>query len=295
MGTGITGNLPLAYCPYCRHETAPSNFITAEQKRYALDLVKEQLASGLGDMFAKALQLDSSGKRRIGGGLFSIEMWLERSTRARPRLPFEERVRRDVVCHHCGLDQSVYGLATWCADCGSDIFLTHVEEEFGVIRAMLGDLPRREQVLGARVAGKDLENALEDIVSIFEGGLRAFVRRHLLGSGKTLDEVREIFRKEVRNGFQSIARSEELLRKLCSLEIRQALASPQLEELARVFAKRHLIAHNLGVIDRKYLESTNTHGNEGTELPISIPEIERVLGIAIRVFQVLCTPAAFVT
>ncbi|HZR03162.1 MAG TPA: hypothetical protein VFA81_08340 [Burkholderiales bacterium] len=289
-GTGVTGEQPLAYCPYCRHEAAPSSFITADQKRYALELVKEHLASGVSDMIAQALQLDSSGRRRIGGGLFSIEMRMERGTPARPRLPFEERVRRDVICPHCGLDQSVYGLATWCADCGNDIFLTHIEAEFEVVRAMLGDVPRREQVLGARVAGKDLENALEDVVSIFEGGLRALVRRHLLASGKTLDEVREIFRKDVRNGFQSVARSEELLRTLCSLELRQALAPSQLEELARVFAKRHLIAHNLGVIDRKYLETANAHGSEGADLPISIPETERAVAIAVQVFRVLCAP-----
>ena len=52
-----------------------------------------------------------------------------------------------------------------------------------------------------------------------------------------------------------------------------------------------LIAHNLGVIDRKHLENANTHGNEGADLPISIPEAERALEIVVRVFQVLCTPA----
>lgn len=63
------------------------------------------------------------------------------------RRPFEEEVRRDVACPHCGLDQSVYGLATWCTDCGDDIFLTHVAAELSVVYLMLGDIERRREYL----------------------------------------------------------------------------------------------------------------------------------------------------
>lgn len=288
MGTGITQGQTLAYCPYCRHESPPDDFLTDEQKRYAIDALTQHVAEGFTNSLANALNLDSSGRRRIGGGLFSIEMHLERSPPPSLRLPYEEQVRRDVVCPHCGLDQSVYGLATWCADCGADIFLTHLHAEFNVVKSMLGDITRREQMLGVRVAAKDLENALEDVVSIFEAALRALIRRRLLDGGRTADEVREIFNKQIRNGFQNVTRSEELLQTLCEFEIRKVLTDAELSDLSHVFAKRHLIAHNLGVIDRKYLDTAKSAANEGAELPVSAPEIERAMAVVLTFFHAFC-------
>ncbi len=87
------------------------------------------------------------------------------------RKPFEEEIQRDVVCPHCGLDHVVFGLATWCGDCGRDIFLTHVRAEYGVVQKMLGDVVRRQEELGPRVGARDIDNALEDVVSIYEATL----------------------------------------------------------------------------------------------------------------------------
>jgi hypothetical protein len=145
-------------------------------------------------MIKEALNLDHLGKKKIGGGLITIEMSLDKTPHKTVHRPFEEEVRRDVVCPHCGLDQSVYGLATWCSDCGEDIFLTHVRAELSVVQTMLEDIQGRRERLGGRVAAKDIENCLEDIVSIFEVVLKAFVVRYKLCRGlsyKNIDQMRK--------------------------------------------------------------------------------------------------------
>lgn len=273
-GTGITDGHVLAFCPYCRHEGEPNDFTTQEQLRYAKDLVLNEAQQGIQSMVQEALGLGPSGKRKMGGGFLSIEMSFKPGTLPPVRRPFEDEVRRDVVCPHCGLDQTVFGLATWCADCGEDIFMTHVAAELAVTRAMLSDVDRREEVLGKRVAAKDLENCLEDAVSIFEAATRAIVRRRLAEQGLSRDDTGARLKK-LGNAFQSVPRTRQHLTELFGFTIEDA---PLWTRMGQAFEKRHPIAHNLGVIDRKYLERAQQAEREGREVRITPSEIDALLG-----------------
>lgn len=260
-GTGITGGQVVAYCPYCRHEAEPNDFATREQVRYAKDLAVREAHKGVDGLVKDALGLGPSGKRSFGDGLVSMTMTYKPGTLPTVRRPFEDEVRRDVVCPHCTLDHTVFGLATWCADCGEDIFLSHVRAELDVTRSMVGDIGRRREALGRRVAAKDLENCLEDAVSTFEAAMKAMTRRHLDVAGATLDEA-ETRLKKIGNAFQSVTRTREVA----------------WEALNAAFEKRHPITHNLGVVDRKYLERAQSGDRHGRELRITPSEVEAMLG-----------------
>lgn len=281
-GTGIIENHLVAYCPYCQHEDDPNNFYSSEQLRYAKDMIAREVQGGVSKMIRESLGLGSSGRKTFGGGLFSMEMSFTESSKPIVRRPMEEEVRRDVICPHCGLDHSVYGLATWCADCGKDIFLTHVEAEFSVVRLMLSDIDRRRESMGERIAAKDIENCLEDIVSILEAAQRALVRRHLIRLGKNDDET-DRFWKKIGNGFQNLKRSEELYQNEFGISLKEHLSVNEFDELASVLEKRHPITHNLGVIDRKYLERARSNEDEGKEILVTKPEIESAIIVTMRV------------
>jgi hypothetical protein len=273
-GTGITGEQDVVYCPYCKHVAEPSNFTTQEQIRYAKDIALREAQGGIDDMIKDALRLGPSGKRKMGGGLISMEMSYKPSPPHHVRRPYEDEVRRDVVCPHCTLDQTVFfGLATWCSGCGKDIFLTHVSAEIAVTQSMLKDVARREQDLGKRVAAKDLENCLEDAVSIFEASVKALVRRALTERGHDPASI-DSQMKKIGNSFQSTERSKEQLLKLFGCSPSQ----PDLwERLSRCFAKRHPVTHNLGVVDKKYLERAQQAEQEGREVRISENEVAALL------------------
>lgn len=283
-GTGITEKQEFIYCPYCRHSDDPNNFTTKEQHRYAHDLVTREVGNSVEEMLKKSLGLGSSGKKKIGGGLLSIEMSLKSSPKPSVRRPFEEEVRRDVICPHCGLDQSVYGLATWCADCGENIFLSHIEAEFKVVKLMLSDIERRRSELGRRVAAKDLENCLEDIVSIFESVLRAFSNKYQLHTGKTQDEIDQFNRKNG-NAFQNPNRASDVFINAFSINIFSEISSDDLANLIKIFEKRHPITHNLGVADKKYIEKAISGEAEGKEVLVSEQEIEKAISVSLVVFN----------
>lgn len=187
--------------------------------------------------------------------------------------PFEDEVRRDVVCPHCTLDQTVFGLATWCSDCGIDIFMVHVAEELAVVRLMVGDIGRRDQLLGKRVGAKDLENCLEDAVSIFEAALKALVRRAMVERRTAKEEIEMRFKK-IGNAFQGVARTREQLMDSFGFRIE---ADALWSDISISFEKRHPVTHNLGIIDRKYLERAQMAEREGREVRITPAEIEQLL------------------
>ena len=241
-GTGITDGQSVAYCPYCRHEAEPNDFSTQEQIRYAKDMALREAHKGVNDMVRNALGLGSSGKKKLGGGFLSMEISYNPGSLPYVHRPFEDEVRRDVICPHCTLDQTVFGLATWCADCGEDIFLTHIEAELAVTRLMLEDVERRQTQLGKRVAAKDIENCLEDAVSIFEAAMRVIVRRAMTVRGDSADQIESSFKK-LGNAFQNIDRTQK---ELCSMFSQDPLEGAISEKLKSAFEKRHPITHNLG-------------------------------------------------
>jgi hypothetical protein len=279
-GTGITENQEIAFCPYCQTEAEPGDFITQAQKDYAIALVRNNAIDGVNRMLKKSLGLGSTGKRKIGGGLFSIEMSLKPGRPDYVPRPIEEELRRDIVCPNCGLVHSVFGLATWCADCGQDIFLVHVDKEFQVVEKMLSVVDRRRDELGARVAGRDIENAIEDTVSIFEAVMKIITKRHLSKQSVQSDEIADILEKHIRNQYQNVKSAQEVFKKYVGIDLFDDLSSVSLEALTVIFEKRHPITHNLGVVDRKYLARARSGELQGREIRVSSQEVFDVIEIA---------------
>jgi hypothetical protein len=272
-GTGITGGQTVAYCPYCRTAKEPSDFHTKEQVRYAKDLAVREATAGVNGMLRNALGLDSTGKRRLGsGGFLSITMEMKSSPPPQVRGPNEEILRRDIVCPHCTLDHSVYGFATWCSDCGKDIFMTHIAGEIQVLKSIIGDVERRRSELGVRVAARDLENVLEDLVSIFEATLKIEIRRFRKMKGDDEETIERRFKK-IGSRLQSIPNAIQIVDEHCDgLPLFGAAPTGQ-PKLDQVFQKRHPITHNLGIVDRKYIERVRSGVLEGTEVLVEKQEV----------------------
>jgi hypothetical protein len=168
LGTGLTSEQPEVYCPYCRHAAHQTNFHTEAQQNYARDMMASEATEGVQRMVNKALGLRPSGKRVLDGGLLKITLSQKPIRKRFVAPPVEEELARDLVCPVCTLKHAVFGLAFWCPDCGADVFLTHLAREYETIRHILAAIESRREALGNRVAARDRENALEDVVSVFE-------------------------------------------------------------------------------------------------------------------------------
>lgn len=282
-GTGLTG-LAEMFCPYCRHKAPPEDFPSAGQLDYAKHIALREAQKGINKMLGRAFGLGPSGKKTLGGGLFSMSMEFKPAPLLIPFRPIEEELRRDVTCPHCRLDQSVFGLAIWCSDCGVDIFMSHVEHEFAGIKKMLGDIERRRKELGARVAGRDIENALEDAVSVFEAVLRTMLQRALGARGASQEQIDEASRR-VGNKFQNVALAAEIYQREFGFDILDVLKVDEGVQFKATFEKRHPITHNLGIVDGKYLQKARSGELEGREVRVLENEIDDAIAFATQVLH----------
>ncbi len=284
-GTGIVEKQIKAYCPYCRKFDEPDNFATKEQIIYATDSAMQEVHRGVDNIVKKSLGLDSRGKKKINGGLISIEMKYSPGKYPKARKPLEEILKRDIICPFCSLDHSVFGLATWCPDCGNDIFLSHVSAEFDVIIKMMDDIKRRENEFGVRVATKDIENALEDVVSIFEAVFKIMIRRYFAEKGNSQEEIDKIFKKNIRNKFQNVNATIDLLKEIIGIDLNELIEPDKLERINNIFQKRHPITHNLGIVDKVYLERIKYGEIEGRDIRVTEKEIKDSIEIAFNIFE----------
>lgn len=278
-GTGITQGQAIAYCPYCRKSAEPEDFLTDAQKNYALKLLENEALKSMNKEIQKGLGLGPSGRKKYGGGMFSIELTYKPSTPRFVSRPIEEELRRDILCPRCGLEHAVFGFAIWCPDCGEDIFLTHLAGELLVIEKVLSVVDKRLAELGTRVAAKDIENALEDLVSIYETVLKIITKRHLITLGSSQGNVLDIIDNKIRNQYQNITSSITLFKQFVGLDLFEITEEQNVEFLRSVFEKRHPITHNLGIIDRKYLLRVRSGELEGREVRVSLEELHKAIRI----------------
>lgn len=251
--------------------------------RFAKDVMMREAHEGIGRMVKEGLGIGASGRRTLGGGLIKIDLTVKQNGRPMVHRPFHEALQRAVICPNCGLDHAVFGLAVWCSDCGQDIFLTHANAELNVVKTMLSDVGRRRNDLGPRVAARDIENCLEDVVSIYEAVLRAVFSRCLRARGITEDELQSILAKKIANKFQNVRFSGEIVERELGLNPFEGIGEQPLQELIHTFEKRHPITHNLGIVDRKYLERMRSAEREGREVMVSPSEITKAIETSLDV------------
>ena len=103
--------------------------------------------------------------------------------------------------------------------------------------------------------------------------MKALSRRWLASSGASEAEVETRLRK-LGNGYQNIAKTMELLPDLLGIEVPAVV---EWDRLGGAFEKRHPITHNLGVVDRKYLERSQSHDRHGREVRITASEVQTLL------------------
>ena len=80
-----------------------------------------------------------------------------------------------------------------------------------------------------------------------------------------------------RNAFQNPERAAEILRDELGVDLFGSIGHEGEDAVSKIFQKRHAITHNLGVVDRKYLEHGSATGGLGREVPLTAEEVGRTV------------------
>ena len=266
-------------CPYCGERRDHGDFMTRDQRARvdsAVEAVTEQYVhQSLNDMFHRTF---SSMPRSPKGSFISIE-W--RYEPGRPPISrqlhdyLEDRVRRTLVCLRCDAHVAVYGATAFCPVCGPRHKAEEIKDAIAAQRLALAlpdQLERdvREQARAAGVFDQHSETAIKDVVTLFE----TFMRGLFL---MAVPNAEEALAKERGTVFQSLEDTVRLLRDYLGWDIRAA-GPDVIDRLAVVFAKRHVLVHRKGEIDKRYLQRVPASGlRVGQHLTITRAEAERAL------------------
>jgi predicted RNA-binding Zn-ribbon protein involved in translation (DUF1610 family) len=258
-------------CPYCGQADNMQHLHTTDQ----VEWIKSMMIRGIHKSFQNIMSRSFPSRSKPRGGMFSVSMEFKRGSLPSVRHYAEERLKQEVVCDHCKFRYAIYGVSFHCPLCGKGNILQHLERSSETIRILVNESERIGTEHGPHVAEAILGNALEDVVGLFEGFLK-YAYRYAIRKAKNKDDADKLIQK-IRTNFQRLSGAEEIFRRDLSIECFQRLDAKELDALDLTFAKRHVLTHNLGLVDDKFKSKAKTWERVSSELLIEPGEVTGAL------------------
>ena len=177
----------------------------------------------------------------------------------------EKQLETEVVCDSCTLKYMIYGVFAFCPDCG-------IHNSLQILTKNL-DLAEKQVNLAAQVGGDMAQNlisdALENAVASFDGFGRETCR---VNAARATDAV-----NAEKMSFQNPSGARANFQHLFGKDFAQNIDAGDWDFIIRCAQKRHLLAHNMGVVDQQYLTKTADLGAvEGRLIQITGDEVKRL-------------------
>lgn len=249
-------------CPYCGHREEHSAFMSAAQHARAMaaaeGLVEQWVHGQMNDILGSTFGRRSPRPRR--DAFISIETSYTPGAPPPVReLPdaLEEQTRRVVECSTCGNHHAVYSATSFCPVCGPRPAGEKVLEAITAAREALAVEDRlgedeRETLRAAGVFERFAVDAIESTVSLFQIFAREQFRQrvpdaqqHTKGKG---------------NVFQRLDDTAALCAEHADVNLVELAGEERWQRLKRTFARRHLLTHNGGIVDEKFLSQAPDSG-----------------------------------
>jgi hypothetical protein len=279
---------PLATCPYCGHDDDQEAFFHPDD----IEAIKEQVLWAASRDVGHALQDMASGfNRRSRNRFFSLTMEVKGLNTPRPVFQREDLLR-DLTCDVCQRSYGVYAIGLFCPDCGAANLHVHFARESSLVAQQIEIAQAIESELGSELAYRILGNAHEDVVTALETYLKTAYRFLVRKRHSTPEALQFCSKKAIQNSFQNIERGQRLFRQRLNIDPFGHLEPPALERLHVNLEKRHLIGHNLGLVDDIYAQSVGAEAI-GSNVPLVAEEVTAFAEVASSVVACLETQPEF--
>ena len=238
------------HCPMCGHVDTSEKWWTKEQldsmtqiaSDYAMNMISDKLDEVFGGL-ARSTRRNKFVKITYKPG--------RRISFVNNPIGQSEEWETDIECDNCGTRYSVIGSAYFCPCCGNNSAVSIFDESLDSIEKMLESLTEMKELL-TKSYGRDkaetmsrglLESSLGDIVSAFQKYAECVYKK------KSMAKVRV-------NDFQIVEKGSKLFLEATGKGYEEWLAKQELERMNLLFQRRHIIEHNAGIVDEKYIEKS---------------------------------------
>lgn len=265
-------------CPYCGTDGDDEDFITEEDKEHAVKVMEHAVLEDLSEFLGGMSKDFNRQIRSSRNSMFSVNMEVKSSPNPRP-YAYREDLLRGIACHVCSREYGVYALALFCPDCGAPNVSTHFDREIDIINQQIEISKQIDSDENREISYRLLANAHEDSLTALETALRA-VHRYIV-INKFPDKIVEL--EKLGNAFQNIEKAEKKFREL-NIELLEGLSKAEKEALEKAIQKRHVIGHNLGLADEKYIRVAGD-AKVGRNVPVLAQEIEEFTNLCARLIH----------
>lgn len=261
------------WCPMCRHEAPADQWFTIEQvehaKSEALTVIKGKINSALR---VGAQKFNRSQPR---SSFISISMEIKGGTQRTYALPAKaaDVMQLEIQCDNCSAHFAVIGSAYFCPACGANSVVRTYQDSLRKIRAKKDSEETVRQALTDAMGKDEAELTCRSLrETCLSDGVTAFQ--------KYCEGLYEPLGKAPFNIFQKIDEGSELWRSAIGRGYDFWLTAGELSGLKTLYQKRHILAHNEGIIDQRYIEKSGDFTyKSGQRLVVSKRDIEILLSL----------------
>lgn len=260
------------WCPMCRHEAPATQWYTIAQvehaKEQALKLVKGEIHNAL------VSGAERFNRQQPKNTFITMTMNVQGGRMQTSVIPAKaaEEMQLEIQCEKCNSRYAVIGNAFFCPACGYNSVARNYSDALKKIQVKRDSLGIIRQAL-IESTGKDeaevtcrslLETCISDGVVAFQ---------------KFCEGLYDDFGEAPFNAFQRLEQGSELWEKTVGHGYSDWLSPDELQGLKVLYQKRHILAHNDGLVDAQYIKkSGDVTYKEGQRIVVSERDIGELLG-----------------
>lgn len=266
-------------CPYCGTDGDDQDFIDPVDIEAAKDQVAWAMQEDVKDYLHGLLKSFNTRVGRGGAGFLDVKMSVKASSNPPPR-PFRQDLLRDLTCARCDRRYGVYAIGLFCPDCGARNVSVHFKREMELVARQVELAERHSGEHGEELAYRLLGNAHEDVPTALETYLKTLFR---FAIQKRYPERRDELssKKGLGNAFQNVERARKRFEML-ALDPFEGFSETEIDVLRLHIEKRHVVGHNLGLVDEHYAEYAQEEG-PGQTVRILASEVSAFAELSRRV------------
>lgn len=239
------------HCPLCGHIDTSDKWWTQDQLKKMKELAKNWAMNYIQKELGKSLKKIERSTRHNG--------FVRITYKPRSRITFvnnpigqREEWQTEICCDKCGTHYSVIGSAFFCPCCGYNSAVSSFNNSLDSIEKMLESLKDMKSMMTDKydvdtaetMCRSLLESSIGDMVSAFQK-FASCKYEELSGKSSRV------------NDFQIVDKGSQLFEEEIGKKYDDWLSIAELNFMKIMFQKRHLLEHNNGMIDQRYLEKTH--------------------------------------
>ena len=194
---------------------------------------------------------------------------------------YREDLLRNIECPSCSRSYGVYTIAFFCPYCGNQNLTAHFQKEKELIKKQIQtayDLKEKDKELYYRLLG----NVHEDTITLFE--------TYLKSTFSFLAKRKNIVQNKLKtNTFQNLKNVKKFYKEIL-IDPFISITNDEQTNLENYIEVRHVIGHNLSMIDKKFIDASKSKFSnyvEGTTVPITESRVFQFITVCEKVIVFL--------